>query len=143
MKKSDGTKDEASNEGSRPQDVVLVHGVTDDKQGLRVIRARDQQIEAGEVRPLKEGQAITSDVVKLHPRPGAPFLCDVETTYSPARTPREAASERKSPSLASSGLTNKRPTTAGPAQVASQTYRENWDAIWAKGSLSKGSTELN
>lgn len=137
VKESDGANDEALNEGNHPQDVVLVHGVTEDRQGLRVIRSRNQLLEAGEVRPLKEGQAITSDVVRLHPRPGAPFLCDVETTYSPPSPPRKVGTEGKPQ------LKNKRPTTTGPAQVASQTYRENWDAIWAKRSLDKGSTELN
>lgn len=134
-----------SEEGARSQDVVLVQGVTEDRQGLRVIRSRDQQLEAGEVRPLKEGQPITSDVVKLHPRPGIPFLCDVETTYSPARSPLKSVpgTTGSVPKAASSASSSKRPTTAGPAQVASQTYRENWDAIWAKRHLDKGSTELN
>lgn len=142
MKKSDGQNDEkpVSPGEAAPQDVVLVQGVTDDRKGLRVIRARDQRIEAGEVRPLKEGQPITSDVVKLHPRKGVPFLCDVETTYSP---PRPASSKNAPSSVKSISNRSGRPTTAGPAQVASPAYRENWDAIWSKSPQGKGSSDLN
>ena len=147
MKKSDGQNDKkAVTPGeAAPRDVVLVHGVTEDRKGLRVIRARDQGIEAGEVRPLKEGQPITSDVVKLHPRKGVPFVCDVETTYSPSESTSNAGfrPERSGASVRSLGARADRPTAAGPAQVASRTYRENWDAIWAKRSQDKGNSELN
>lgn len=109
-----------------------------------MIRARDQHIEAGEVRPLKEGQPITSDVVKLHPRKGAPFVCDVETTYSPSQSsPNQGAGGSATRHAQSISPRSGRPTTAGPAQVASQAYRENWDSIWAKRPLDKGSSELN
>jgi hypothetical protein len=143
VKNSDGRNEEKAKtpEKATSRDVVLVQGVTEDLKGLRVIRARDQGIEAGEVRPLKEGQPITSDVVKLHPRKEAPFLCDVETTYSVAQTASRA--EGTASSTKGFGAPGGRPTKAGPAQVASQTYRENWDAIWAKRPLDKGSSELN
>lgn len=134
---------DASKEGARPRDVVLVHGVTEDKKGLRVLRAREQTIEAGEVRPLKEGQPITSDVVRLHARGGAPFVYDVETTYSPSHRSTQEDEHRSSGRSRHESESSPRPTHAGPAQVATQAYRENWDTIWAKVPLGKGSSELN
>jgi hypothetical protein len=96
-------------------DVVFLHSPTDDGKGLRVIRSRDGQIEAGEMRPLEEGKTITGDVVQLKPREGAPHLCDVTVTYS-APKPAAAADTRLGPKK--------------PAQVASATYRDSWDRIF-------------
>ena len=88
------------------QDVVLIHGLSDDKKGLRVLRARNDQVEAGEVRPLVEGQPITSDVVRLKPRAGMPLLCDVETEVAVAGPERTLAKGER--------------VRSGPAQVASR-----------------------
>ncbi len=101
--------------------------MTDDKKGLRVLRARNDSIEAGEVRPLAEGQAITSDVVRLKPRQGLPYVCDVETEIS------------------MSELRGRQPKRSGPAQVSSRAYRDNWDTIWARApaATTKDPSELN
>ncbi len=110
-------------EASPSQDVVIVHGRTEDQQGLKVLRARPERIEHGEVRPLKEGQAIHGDIVQLKPRAGAPWICDVETqfSYSEARSGGEPVKETA-------------PRRPGPARVATEAYRQNWDAIWKRGS---------
>jgi len=113
------------------RDVVLLGGPTEDKKGLRVLRARDQSIEVGEVRPLSPGQPIYSDVVRLHPRKEAPFVCDVETTY--------AAPQNTAPSDSK----DRRLTGAGPAQVASRAYRDNWDAIWSTDDRTGNGSQLN
>lgn len=102
-------------------DVVLIHGVTEDGKGLHVLRARNQSIEAGQVRPLEHGKPLQGDVVKLRPRRGAPFLCDVETEVSNAELV---------PPSKGAGRTRAR---KGPAQVASSAYRDNWEAIWRRG----------
>jgi len=81
------------------------------------LRSRDERLEIGAVRPLKEGVPISGEVVTLRPRPEFPLLCDVEVAYAP---PREARRD-----VASSA-----PSRRGPPQIASQSYRENWDAIW-------------
>jgi len=73
---SESPKDE-----SKPQDVVLLHSPTEDGEGIRVLRARQQHdesaraneeaacvVEVGEVRPLKEGKPISGEVVRLKPR---------------------------------------------------------------------------
>lgn len=110
---------------------MLIHGVTEDKKGLRVLRARNDNVEAGEVRPLVEGQPITSDVVRLKPRPEAPFVCDVETEVS-VGTPKVRGSKASMSSAST-------PHRSGPAQVANRAYRDNWDAIWASPSAASPS----
>jgi hypothetical protein len=91
-------------------DVALIHGRTPDGQGLRVIRRRDDRLELADVRPLEQGKPIHGEVVRMTPRANFPLLCDVETEI-PA--PSVSAHAHK-----------------GPAQVATDTYRKNWDAIF-------------
>jgi hypothetical protein len=100
------------------EDVALVCGVSDDGQGVEVIRKRGDRLETGTVRRLEAGKPIHGEVVRLRPRPQAPFLCDVEVEF----TPPEPRGERET--LAAS---------SGPAQVATESYRKNWDAIYGRG----------
>lgn len=95
---------------------MLVHGVTEDGEGFKVLRRRDGRVESGAARPLKHGQPITGEVVRLIPRKEFPLLCDVEVALpapSAPSAPSAPAGERK-----------------GPPKVATERYRENWDAIW-------------
>lgn len=123
-----------SSSGKKP-DVVLVHGRTEDQKGLRVLRARESGIEVGEVRPLEEGKPIDGDVVKLVPRADAPYLCDVETQVSLDELRKKSAALRGGasggggPSRTDVATTRKK---SGPAQVATDAYRANWDAIWSR-----------
>src|SRR3954463_13568016 len=100
------------------QDVVLLHGPTEDGEGIRVLRARHTEdapgegnaapacvLEVGEVRPLKEGKPIAGEVVRLTPRAGAPRVCDIEVMAKV-----DAAARGK-----------------GPAQVATHAYRASWE----------------
>ena len=88
-------------------------GPTEDGQGLKMLRRRagTSVVEAGTLRPLQEGRAITGEVVQLEPRPEAPFLFDCETDRELSTTPAE-------------------PALTGPPQVATDEYRRGWDAIW-------------
>ncbi len=96
---------------TKSADVVLLTGPTDDGEGLRVVRAREQRLEAGEVRPLKDGKPLGSgEIVKLAPRPGSPRVCDVEVVA------------KIGPELRGSG----------PPQVATSAYRESWDRIFGQ-----------
>ncbi len=105
----DDKKADASAKAPPADDVVLLHGPTDDGEGMRVLRAREGRIEAGVVRPLEEGKPISQgEVVKLTPRPGAPAVCDVEVQYAP-------------PAL---------PARGKPVQVATKAYRDSWDRIF-------------
>jgi hypothetical protein len=97
-------------------DVALIHGKTEDGAGLRIIRRREDRLEFGAVRPLKEGAPIAGEVVSLTPRPEFPLLCDVKVEYAPPASDTAEAT----------------PSRHGPAQVATDRYRENWDRIWTK-----------
>jgi hypothetical protein len=90
------------------QDVAAVWGK--DERGLHIVRRRSDEgpIEAGIVQPLEEGKPITGEVISLKQREDLPFLFDVTTEI--------AASPERAPS--------------GPAQVATDSYRRGWDAIW-------------
>jgi hypothetical protein len=106
-----------------PRDAILIHGVSEDGETMAVLRAREDRVEAGVLRTVKEGQPVGSgEVLKLTPRPEFPLLCDVEVQV-PARVINAAGGSDSAPSAASRGR---------PAQVATDTYRENWDAIWRK-----------
>jgi len=98
--------------------VVLVHGVTEDGAGLRVLRAREDRVEQGALRPLVEGHAIHGDVVRPRQRREHPFVFDVDTVLPAPGSP--AATEATPPTRAAKG----------PPQVASASYRDNWDRIW-------------
>src|SRR5579859_590608 len=91
-------------------DVVFLHSPTEDGEGARVIRARRGEVEAGEVRPLKEGKTLGGgEVVTLHPRPDSPRVCDVKSEYAvPTRS------------------------SNGPAQVATRAYRDEWERIFGR-----------
>lgn len=97
-------------------DVVLLGPPTADGEGLRVLRAREDRIESGEVRPVKDGAPIHGEIVKLTPREGAPQVCDVEVTYSAKKAPTATLT----------------PRGKGPAQVANRGYRDGWDEIFGK-----------
>jgi hypothetical protein len=94
-------------------DVVLPFAPTDDGKGVRVLRARDDRVEAGEVRPVTEGQALHGELVRLSPREDTPALCDVEVLHDPRGAKAE---ERRS----------------RPAQVATDAYREHWTHIFGE-----------
>jgi hypothetical protein len=100
-------------------DVALVHRITPDG-AVHVIRRRGDRLEAGALAPLREGAPITGEVVSLRPRANWPVLCDVDVLY----TPPAAAPPADKPAAA--------PTRRkGPAQVATDKYRDNWDSIWS------------
>jgi hypothetical protein len=120
-------KKPAEDQGSEPAgalpaapDVALIHGVTADGEGLKILRARGDRLELGAIRPLREGAPITGEVVTLRPRANFPALCDVESHFKPAEEPSDRK-EAAAPALAQ---------RTGPAQVATDDYRRNWDAIW-------------
>jgi hypothetical protein len=99
-------------------DIALIHGVSPDGD-LRVIRQRESRLEVGVVRPLREGAPISGEVVRLTPRKDFPLLCDVKTELSLPQ-----ASQTSDIALPPASRT-------GPAQVATDRYRENWDQIFA------------
>lgn len=99
----------ADDANEKKTDVVLLGPPTPDGQGVHVLRAREERIETGELRALKEGKPIAGEVVSLEPRKENPRVCDVKSSYAPS-----TAGPKK-----------------GPAQVATAKYRENWDEVFA------------
>ena len=95
-------------------DIALIHGKTADGEGLRILRKRDDRLEVGDLRPLKHGTPIVGEVVTLTPRPEFPQLCDVKVELPATAAASDVAA----------------PARHGPAQVATDRYRENWDRIW-------------
>jgi hypothetical protein len=101
-------------------DVALIHSVGADGS-VHVIRRRGERVEAGALSPVREGKPIHGELVSLKPRASCPLLCDVQVHYKPP------VSEPPSlPSARSSG------PRKGPAQVATDRYRDNWDSIWSQ-----------
>jgi hypothetical protein len=124
----------ADPEQPQDQDVVLLHSPTDDGGGVRVVRARNGQVELGEVRPTGDGKPLTGELVTLRPREGAPRMCDVEVHY---RAPTPAPSQEPRPPEPPRALAAR----TGPAQVATSAYRDNWEATF--GNKSKSPRDLN
>jgi hypothetical protein len=89
-------------------DVALVFGK--DADGVHIIRRRDENspIEAGLLQPLVEGRPISGELISMKRRDDLPFLYDVK-------------SELPGPETRDSH---------GPSQVATDSYRKGWDAIW-------------
>ena len=120
---------EKAAEGHKPKpkrksDVVLIQGVSETGDAMAVIRAREDRVEAGIVRPVKEGEPVQGELVRLRPRPEFPLLCDVDVELPSGTVNATGGSEHKT-------------SHNGPAQVATSTYRDNWDAIWNKKSTGK------
>ena len=93
-------------------DVIVLARRDPETERTSVVRLREGRVEVGTVQPLVHGQPIQGEVVRLKPRKELPMVCDVDVVLSadelgPARD------------------------RAGPAQVATERYRQNWDAIWA------------
>ncbi len=99
----------------------MIHAPAPDGRGVTVLRARNERLEAGVLRPLEDGKPITGEIVKLTPR-DEPMLYDVETQMT---VPEPAAP------------TDVARATSGPAQVATDGYRKGWDAIWQRSTPSR------
>ncbi len=100
------SEDQRQKEKGASEDVVLVHGRTEDGKGLEVLRKRGDTLAAGQMRPMEEGKAITGEVVSLRPRSESPLLFDVDVLHAPE------------------------PGRAGPAQVSTDSYRAGWQAVF-------------
>ena len=93
-------------------DVAVVFGKNAD--GVHILRRRDENspVEAGLLQPLVEGRPITGELISMKRRGDLPFLYDVKSDLSaPAPEPSARSSH-------------------GPSQVATDSYRKGWDAIW-------------
>jgi hypothetical protein len=101
-----------------PDDVALLTGPTEDGEGARLLRLQRGALYAGEVRPAREGQPLGGqELVRLRPMPGRGPLCEVEVLHAPEAAP---AGDR-----------------SGPARIATDRYRRNWNAVFGAGSTGR------
>jgi hypothetical protein len=115
------------------QDVAFLYAPTDDGKGARILRSRNGNIEAGEVRPVKDGQSLQGgELVRLEPRADAPCVCDVQVLHE---------ARARDVTVPSSPATSVE-TPGRPAQVATRDYRVNWDRVFG-GKRAKSDTSLN
>jgi hypothetical protein len=99
--------------------------VARDANGVHILRRRSEEspLEAGLLRPMREGQPISGEVITLKQREDAPIFYDVKTEFG---GPEEAAAPQEhSPQ-------EKLPGEGRPAQVSSDAYRKGWDAVWGR-----------
>jgi hypothetical protein len=140
--------DAKPSEATRSDDVVLVHGRSEDGKTLSIVRKRGEQISAGVLRVAEEGKPIQGEVVRLSPRKESPLLCDVDVVHRPGEySPHAGGSDDIAASddwaqpaahgdAAGAGDEPGDPhegrDRTGPSQVASTAYRSGWDAIWGE-----------
>lgn len=99
----------------RKSDIAILQGPTEDGLGARVVRVKDGTVSAGEVRPAREGEPLDQrELVRLTPVQEQLPICEVEVLHAP-EPPAAGAAGKASP---------------GPAQVATDTYRKNWSAVF-------------
>lgn len=101
-------------DSDKKSDILFVHSQTQDRSGYRVLRANQGNLEVGEMKPVQEGQPIRGEVVQLSQRKEHARLFDVKVLASPQK---ELEGSR-----------------AGPARVANETYRHNWEMIFGNSS---------
>ncbi|MFO0611981.1 MAG: hypothetical protein U0414_05315 [Polyangiaceae bacterium] len=116
---SDAVAAEAKPE--KPKDVVFVHGQTPNGLGIARLRTDgegDERIELGELRPLKEGQPLLGEVVRLSRREESDRLFDVEVLMKAREDSKRELTERESG------------PRKGPPKVSSNAFRLHWDDVF-------------
>lgn len=91
--------------------------VARDAEGVHILRRRSEEapLEAGLLRPMREGQPISGEVVTLTQRADVPLFYDVRTEFAGPE-----------------GGSEKAPGDGRPPQVSTDAYRRGWDAVWGR-----------
>lgn len=93
---------------------MFVRGPSEDGRGLDILRLKNDELSAGELREAKDGQPINGELIKLSQRSEHDRLYDVEVlAEGPRATTTAPAQPRK-----------------GPPKVASDAYRAGWESIF-------------
>ena len=102
----------AEDGAAKPErDVLFVRGPSEDGRGVDVVRVKNDELSVGQLREVREGQPLYGDLVKLSQRKEHERLYDVEVLAEGRRAPPP-------------------PSRKGPPKVASDAYREGWDAVF-------------
>jgi hypothetical protein len=128
---------------SAPKDIAILSGPTEDGQGARMVRIReDGEVSAGEIRPLREGESLQhSEVVRLRPLDASQRVCEVEVLHSPQRLKAEGHGaqqgddrrperEHREHDDARAQRARQTDVRSRPARVSNAKYRANWSAIF-------------
>src|SRR5215475_4816274 len=94
----------------RSDDTLFVYGKGDD--AYSVLRKRGESVELGALREVEEGKPLHGELVKLSRRAEHPLLFDVNVLHD--STPAKLSDR------------------SGPAQVATDAYREGWEIIFGQ-----------
>ena len=106
-----------------PKDIAILSGPTEDGLGAKVVRIREGDVSAGEIRPVREGEPINqSELVRLRPLDASQRVCAVEVLHAP-RENAENKADKEDKQRKANG-------TAGPARVSNARYRHNWSQIF-------------
>lgn len=107
---SSGESSEKPSSSEGTPDLLYVHSRCEAGEGFNVVRQRQDRVEIGELREVREGKPVMGEVVRLSQREGQERLFDVEVLYDGTK-----------PALRRG---------AGPARISSNAYRDNWDTIF-------------
>ena len=124
-KRSDSRSDAKAAVDPPLGDIAFVWGKNAD--GVHILRRRDENapVEAGLLQPLVEGKPITGELISMRQREDMPFVYDVKSELpAPSDRPSDRPSGR-------------------PSQVATDSYRKGWDAIFGSRGRSPGRSNLN
>jgi hypothetical protein len=119
-----------------PKDIAILSGPTEDGQGARVLRIREGDVTAGEIRPVREGEPINhAEVVRLHPLDSGQRVCAVEVLHAPEQSDQRADAdqerERTTAGAKARGESKRQEaSSSGPARVSNAKYRKNWSTIF-------------
>jgi len=114
----------------KQSDMLYVHSPSEKGDSFKVVRMRPDSVEVGEIRGMEEGRPIHGEVVKLTPRPEHKQLFDVDVLVPGPKSLAQVDEHQRG------GGGGEGDGRSGPAQVATEAYRENWMTIF--GSASRG-----
>jgi hypothetical protein len=88
-----------------------------------MLRFRGDSVQAGELRPAREGQPIgNGELVRLKPLHAELPVCEVEVLHAPDQDGTSTESPTAPASSTRSGT--------GPARVSTRRYRRNWNVVF-------------
>ena len=101
-------------EKSPSKDVAVLCGPTDDGKGAKILRAREGALEAGEIRPVKDGQPVNQGELVRLSRARARLACATSRLCTKANPPKRLRLKNAVSARLLGDLPRWRPTTTAP-----------------------------